>query len=191
MEANAKNRQEITFLSEKLSLINVNSGITSCFLDSTSGGTYKSCEVQMDEDRNAPVSLLQRAYNGHSKATMVKLWKMAFIAFSLQKEIQLYLFHAKRKLGFLLAPEVDTHGSLVPQKLCYNNAPAVPGAPFSTAHWRYVSCWIQLGQNIEKVPHHATPHQLSRIKPLTLGISSWNWIEIFRRNFMSLRSCFA
>lgn len=73
MEANAKNRQEITFLSEKLSLINVNSGITSCFSDSTSGGTYKSCEVQMDEDRNAPVSLLQRAYNGHSKATMVKL----------------------------------------------------------------------------------------------------------------------
>lgn len=191
MEANAKNRQEITFLSEKLSLINVNSGITSCFSDSTSGGTYKSCEVQMDEDRNAPVSLLQRAYNGHSKATMVKLWKMAFIAFSLQKEIQLYLFHAKGKLGFLLAPEVDTHGSLVPQKLCYNNAPAVPGAPFSTAHWRYVSCWIQLGQNIEKAPHHATPHQLSRIKPLTLGISSWNWIEIFRRNFMSLRSCFA
>lgn len=133
----------------------------------------------------------QRAYNGHSKAKVVKLWQMALIAFPLQKEVQLSLFHAKRMAGFLLAPEVDTQGSPVPQKLCYNNAPAVPGAPFSTAHWRYLSCWIRLGQNIQKVPHHATPHQLGRIKPLTLGISSWNWIERFRRNFMSLRSFFA
>lgn len=144
----------------------------------------------MDEDRNGPVCLLQRAYNGKSKAKVVKLRQMALIAFPLQKEIQLSRFHANKKLGFLLAPELDTLGSLVLQKLYYNNVPAVPGTPFRTAHWRCLTCWIQLGKNIQKVPHHATPHDFGRIKPSTLGIILWNWIESFRKNFMSLRSCF-
>lgn len=53
-------------------------------------------------------------------------------------------FHCRRRshspcsmpknLGFALAPEANTLGSLVPQKLCYNNAPAVPGVSFGTAH---------------------------------------------------------
>lgn len=96
----------------------------------------------------------------------------------------------QKNLGFLLTPEVDTLGSLVLQKVCYNNAPAAPGVSFRTAHWRCLTRWIQLGQNIQKMPHQATLHDLGRIKPLTLGISSWNRIERFRKSSMSLRSCF-
>lgn len=88
----------------------------------------------MDEDRNDPMS----HYRGHITGIAKQRWLNS------DKWIRL-LFHCRRrsnspcsmpnkKLGFLLAPEVDTFGSLVPQKLCYNNAPAVPGAPFRAAH---------------------------------------------------------
>lgn len=33
---------------------------------------------------------------------------------------------------------------------------------------------FNLGRNIRKVPSHAAPHDLSRIKPVTLGISSYD-----------------
>lgn len=133
----------------------------------------------MDEDRNGPVS----HYRGHLIGTAEQRWlnsdKLDWLPFHCRRRSNSPCSMPKKELIFLLAPEVDTFGSLVPQKLCYNNnnnAPAVPGAPFRTAHWRWLACGIQLGQTIQKISHHATPHDPGRIKPLTLGINFWNWI---------------
>lgn len=128
----------------------------------------------MDEDRNSPVS----HYRGHIRGTAEQRWlnsdKWIWLPFHCRrKSNSLCSMPKKKKLIFLLAPEVDTHGPLVPQKLCYNNAP-----PFRTAHWRRLAYGIQLGQNIQKIRPHATPHDLGRIKPLTLGINFWNWIYV-------------
>lgn len=129
-------------------------------------------------------------YRGHIIGTAKQRWlnsdKWIWLPFHCRRKFSSPCSMPKKKLGFLLAPEVDILGSLVPQKLCSNNAPAVPGAPFRTGLWRCLTCQLQLGQNTQKIPHHTTPHDLGRIKHLTLGISFWNWIERFGKNFMSL-----